>query len=442
LARIRVWSAPQVRHGSDGVHIVLVYQHFMVSGVGSTKPYDLARALVAAGHEVTVLCGRGYLSQGMEVPRGLLVRLEMEGFRVLCVGVDYRQQMGFGRRVLAFLAFTLMAMRVVLFMPRYDVLVASSTPLTVGLAGLVSRYVRRRPWVFELRDLWPEYPVRAGFLKNRFLIDVSTYFEEWFYRSAAAVPAISRRMGRRLVERGVPAEKIAFIPTGVDLAAFTQAAPDRAWRAEAGLRDSDFVAVYVGSHGPSNGLGYVLDAAEHLRDRPDLRIVLIGDGSQKPQLVAEARRRGLENLLFLPPVARSRIPGILKACDAALMIYWITPGMEYEMPNKFFDYLAAGLPTITNMPAELWDHLEEAGCGIMADTARPEELARALEALQADPVRAREMGRRALALAADRFDRKGLHETWRALLERVAAASAGVASLGEVGSTGTKEGPL
>jgi glycosyltransferase involved in cell wall biosynthesis len=398
-----------------------VYQHFMVSGVGSTKPYDLARALVAAGHEVTVICGRGYLSQGMEVPRGLVVRMDLDGIRVLCIGVGYRQQMGFCRRVLSFLAFTKLAMLIVLFMRRYDVLVASSTPLTVGLTGLVSRYLRRRPWIFEIRDLWPEFPVRAGFLKNRFLIAVSTFFEKWFYRNASRVSAISQRMCNRLIERGFPAEKIVFIPTGVNLAAFREAAPDRAWRAECGLRDDDFVAVYVGSHGPTNGLGYTLDAAEHLRGRPDIRIVLIGDGSDKPRLMAEAQRRGLTNILFLPPVPRSRIPAILKASDAALMIYWVLPGAEYELPNKFFDYLAAGLPTLSNMPAELWDHLEEAGCGILTDTTRPEELARALEALKADPQRVREMGRRALDLAASRFDRVRLHETWKELLEQVVA---------------------
>src|ERR1035437_9118844 len=104
------------------MRIVMVYQHFMVSGVGSTKPYDLARYLVARGHEVTVICGRGYLSQGMEVPRGLGRRLEVGSVHLICLGVDYRQKMGFLRRLWAFLSFTMLAMWMVCRMPVFDVL--------------------------------------------------------------------------------------------------------------------------------------------------------------------------------------------------------------------------------------------------------------------------------------------------------------------------------
>ena len=159
-------SRSNLRGRARPLRLVLVYQHFMVEGLGSTKPYDLARHLVAAGHRVTVICGRGYLSKGLAVRRGLVQRLRIHGIDVLCVGVDYRQGMGFVRRALSFLAFTLLAMVVTCRLPRYDVLLASSTPLTVGLVGLVSRYVRRVPYVFEVRDLWPEVPHLLGFLRS------------------------------------------------------------------------------------------------------------------------------------------------------------------------------------------------------------------------------------------------------------------------------------
>jgi glycosyltransferase involved in cell wall biosynthesis len=402
------------------MRIVLVYQHFIVSGVGSTKPYDLARHLVATGHDVTVICGKGYLSQGMKVPKGLLVRLNIEGIKLAVLGVDYRQQMSFAQRILSFLTFTFGAMLLVCFMRRYDVLVASSTPLTVGLAGLVSRYIRGRPWIFEVRDMWPEYPVVAGYLKNKFVIWLSTFFEEWFYRSASAVSVIGSRMRDTLIRRGFPAEKIVFIPTAVSLDEFKAVEPDRAWRAEHGL-EGQTVAVYTGSHGPSNGLQYVLEAAESLKNNPGYKFVLLGAGSDKPRLMAEAEQRGLKNVLFLPPVPRSRIPGILKACDATLLIYEITPATGYDMPNKFFEYLAAGLPMITNDEAELWDHVKEFDCGILVDPDRPEELADALRTLKSDLERARQMGRQALELVRTRFDRKRLHKTGEDLLWQVAA---------------------
>ena len=401
------------------MRIVMVYQHFMVSGVGSTKPYDLARYLVARGHEVTVICGRGYLSQGMEVPPGLVRRLEVGPVRVICLGVDYRQKMGFPRRLWAFLSFTMLAMWMVCRLPAFDVLLASSTPLTVGLVGLVARHVRKRPWVFELRDLWPDFPVRAGYLKNRLLIATASFFERWFYRDATTVTAISRRMCDYLVERGIPAQKLVFIPTGVDLAAARQATPDHDWWRRQGI-EGCLRAVYLGAHGRANGLDYVLNAACYLKPEEGIKLVLIGDGVEKPRLVRQARDRALDCVVFLPPVRRELVPGILQAADVALMIDLVTPGAETSLPNKFFDYLAAGLPTITNNPAELWDHLQQANAGVLVDDRRPAQLLEALRDLRDHADQAREMGRRARELAESKFDRENLHRQWEQVLAEAA----------------------
>ncbi|KKN11638.1 hypothetical protein LCGC14_1024450 [marine sediment metagenome] len=407
---------------SPRMRIVLVYQHFMVGGVGSTKPYDLARSLRAAGHDVTVICGRGYLSQGMDVPRGLVNRLVIGGVNVICLGVDYRQQMAFGRRVAAFLAFTVLAMLTVAFQRHYDVLLVSSTPLTVGMLGLVSRYVRRIPYVFEIRDLWPEVPYRAGFLHSKALFRLSTLFEEWFYRESAAVCAISRRMCDRLIERGVPARKVHFVPTGVALAEY-DTEPDRAFLEANGLAGC-WVAAYVGSHGRVNALDYLVAAAEHLQGEGNIRIVAIGDGSEKRRLRAEAQRRGVLGgpLVMLDPVPRRQVPGILMACDAMLMINSSRPGMGYLMTNKFFDYLASGRPIVANVRAELTEWMLHAGCGELADPDDPQALAEALRRLRDDPDRAARMGSQGRELARREFDRHRLGRRW----ERILAAAAHV----------------
>ncbi len=402
------------------MRIVMVYQHFMFSGVGSTKPYDLAKHLLAAGHDVTVICGRGYLSQGMSVPPGLVSPVDVSGVRVVCLGVDYRQGMSFHRRLWAFLSFTLLAMWLVCRLPAFDVLLASSTPLTVGMTGLVARHLRRRPWVFELRDLWPDFPVRAGFLKNRLLIAVATFFEKRFYRDATTITAISRRMCEYLVQRGISAKKLVFIPTGVDLSSAAQAQPDHTWWRSQGLGDC-FRVVYMGSHGPANGLDFLLNAAGCLGPEDRIKMVLVGDGADKPRLQEEARRRHLTEIVFLPPVPRTMVPGILGAADAALLIDLVVPGAETSLPNKFFDYLAAGLPTLTNNPAEQWDHLLSARCGLLVDDRRPGDLAAALRDLRDYPDKAREMGQRAKELAAAQFDRRTLNRQW----EQVLASAAG-----------------
>lgn len=397
--------------------IVMVYQHFMVSGVGSTKPYDLARYLVSRGHDVTVICGRGYLSQGMDVPKGLVQRLAVGPVNVICLGVDYRQKMSFARRLWAFLSFTFLSMWLVARMPAFDVLLASSTPLTVGLVGLVARHLRKKPWVFELRDLWPDFPVRAGYLKNRLLIWIASAFEKWFYHDAARITAISQRMCDYLVERGIPADKLVFIPTGVDLAAAVNSKPDEEWwRRQEEVPDGCLRAVYLGAHGPANGLDYVLNAACYLKPQDRIKLVLIGDGVEKPRLVQHAHERKLDAVTFLPPVRRERVPGILQAADVALMIDQVAPGAETSLPNKFFDYLAAGLPTITNNPAELWDHLQQASAGVLVDDRHPERLAEALRELRDNREQARQMGQRALELALAKFDRQNLHRQWEDVL--------------------------
>ncbi len=405
------------------MRIVIACQEFMTSGVGTTKPYDLARHLVGAGHHVTVLCGRTHLAQGMELPSGFVKRLNVDGIDVICLAIESHQGMGFVRRLVSFLAYTVLTAVGVCLLGRYDVLVASSPPLTVGLIGLAARYVRRIPFVFEIRDLWPECPYANGFLRSRTLFEVATVFEEWFYREAGAVCAISRRMIERLVERGFPARKIHFIPTGVAVARF-DVGPDAEFRREHDLEGCQ-VAVYVGAHGRANGLDYLLGAAEPLKGDPAVRIVLIGDGSEKARLVAEARRRGLDGdpLVFCSPVPRRSVPGILKACDVMLMINAVRPGMQILMPNKFFDYLAAGRPMITNIRSELTDWILEADCGVVAEC--PEELAPALRRFADDPREAAEMGRRGRDLAGAHFDRAALNQQWETVLMRAIAGGVG-----------------
>lgn len=397
------------------MRLVLVYQHFVVSGAGSTKSYDLARHLVRLGHEVTIICGRGYLTQGMDIPAKLIHRFELEGINIVCLGVSYEQGMGFIRRILSFLAFAVLSMLLAAILPRYDVLVASSTPLTVGLVGLTCRYVRRIPYVFEVRDLWPEVPFEAGYLKSKWLFGVSTWFEQWFYRAASAVTLISDRMRRRLIERGVPSRKVHFLPTGVDLAAYSNK-PDERFVKENDL-DGCMVAVYVGAHGRMNHLDYVLEAAEHIEEGSNIRLVLIGDGSEKSRLIRLARERNLQDVvLFHDPVPRSRVPGILAASNVALMMNSFGPGMQYLMTNKFFDYLAAGRPILVNVDAELTDWIVRADCGMLVCPGDPADLIRALRQLRDEPKRASEMGRRARQLGEDEFDRWKLALKWEALL--------------------------
>ena len=406
------------------MRIVLVYQHFMVRGAGSDKPYDLARHLASRGHDVTVICGRGFLSQGVDIPKGRVVRMEIDGIHVVCLGVAYGQHMGFVRRLLSFLAFTFLTMLVTCRMPLYDVMLVSSTPLTIGLVGLISSYIRHRPWVFEIRDLWPECPFANGYLKSRMLFRIATWFEEWFYRKAYCVCAISEMMIDRLVERGFPRGRLHFIPTGVDVSKF-DVPPDEQFLRENRL-EGLWLATYVGAFGRVNGLDYLLEAAEHLRDLPGVRLVLVGDGSERQRLVAEAARRGLTGspVVFVPAVPKERIPGILRASHAVLMMNQDRPGMKILMPNKFFDYLAAGRPLLVNLEAEVTTWIRRADCGVCLAPNDPATMKEALALLRNDPARAQRMAANARRLAEEHFDRKVLNVQWEQVLQEAAASQA------------------
>jgi glycosyltransferase involved in cell wall biosynthesis len=240
-------------------------------------------------------------------------------------------------------------------------------------------------------------------------------FEGWFYRNATAITAISQRMCDHLVARGIPPKKITFIPTGVDMESGSKERANVNWWKRHGLLEG-LRAVYLGAHGPANGLQFLLEAARDIGPDEGITLVLIGDGVDKPRLVAEAKKLHSGRIIFLPPVKRKDVPGILEAADVALMIDRVTPGAETSMPNKFFDYLAAGLPIVTNNPAELWDHVRDAKCGLLVDNHSPSRLVETLRQLRDDPRIRQEMGGRALALAQQRFDRRDLHERWELVL--------------------------
>ncbi len=392
------------------MNIVYVHQHFSTArGATGTRSYDFARFLLERGHRVTVVAGVYGAGDFRDARvRGRVERRRVDGIDLRLVNVRYDNTLPFRRRMVAFLRFMVIAALEVLRMRDADVVFATSTPLTVGLAGIAARYLRRVPFVFEVRDIWPDTAVEIGALTSPLLIRAAGAFERACYRAASRVVAISERMGERLRRRmGTVAAKVVVIPLGTDVALFEGAAPDDAWRRDHGL-EGKFLAVFAGAHGRLNALRRVLEAARRLKDEPAVRFVLIGEGALKPELRDRARRDGLENVLFLDPIPKARLAGVLKACDLGLMTLENLPVFDTACPNKFMDYLAAGLPVLVNFEGEAGWVAEAEGCGVTVPPDDPAAMADAVRRLASDPAACREMGRRACALAARRFDRRRL----------------------------------
>lgn len=400
--------------------VLYFHQHFTTpSGSGGTRSYEFARALVARGHEVTMVCGQragGTLAISWD-KRRRWHRGQIDGINVVALGLTYSNRDSLAWRTFVFLRFALRSVGIVL-MSDYDLIFATSTPLTAALPGIVSKMVRRsRPFIFEVRDLWPELPRALG-MKNPFLLWGMSFLEWAAYRCADACVGLSPGIVEGIRRRAPANRRIEMIPNGCDLGLFlpgSQRTLDLP-----GLRPGDFTAGFIGAHGIANGLDAVLDAAAELKksDRDDIKIVLIGDGNRKDALVARAKAEGLDNCHFLEPIRKTDLARVTAGFGCGLMILADIPEFYYgTSPNKFFDYLAAGLPILNNYPGWLADIISSSKCGLAVPPRNPKRLALALMELADNRELAHEMGSNARALAERDFSRAKLASEFILFLE-------------------------
>ncbi len=356
-----------------------------------------------------MVCAASTLA-GFQVPRDARRRWGrgmVDGIDVIALPLPYSNRDGLARRALIFLRF---AWRSILLALRedYDIVFATSTPLTAALPGIFARWLRRKPFVFEVRDLWPELPRALG-VRNPLLLLGMSLLEWSAYHSCVAAVGLSPGIADGIRRRGSQSLPVAMIPNGCDLGLFR---PElRQLLPLPGINPQDFVAGFTGAHGVANGLNAVLDAAAVLVRRGDrrIKIAFIGDGKEKDRLAARARREGLENCLFFPPVRKTELAALTASLGCGLMILKNVPAFYYgTSPNKFFDYLAAGVPILNNYPGWLAEMTETEACGIAVPPDDPSAFADALQRLAGDPAGCRRMGAAGRRLAEREFDRRTL----------------------------------
>jgi len=334
-----------------------------------------------------------------------------ENIKILALRAGYNNgRYGTGlpgwQRMLAFIRFARAATRIGTTLPRPDVIFATHTPLTVGFTGINLRKHFNVPFVFEVRDLWPEAMVNIGAIKNPLVIALLRRWSRKIYFAADAISAASPGMKEGILKYGIPDEKVTVITQGCDLDLFSPT------RKGAGVRDrlglgNRFAAIYFGAIGLANGLDYVVEAGSILkqRGRNDIVIVLHGAGGKRKELERMVESRNLDNIVFSNPVpAKEDLAEIVAACNVCMTIYRASREHSWS-PNKMFDALSAGKPILINVPGWLGNTIEGNKCGFANDPQNPASLANRLEQLADSPDMIEEFGRNSRRLAETRFPR-------------------------------------
>lgn len=406
------------------MHILYFHQHFSTpKGSTGIRSYQMAQKAIAAGHQVTMVCGSfGLGVTGLDGPfvKGKRVG-HVDGIDVIEFELSYSNADPFLKRSWTFLKFALASIIVALG-SRYDIAFATTTPLTAGIPGIFARWFRRKPFIFEVRDLWPELPRAMGVITNPAILAMMSALEWASYRSANRCIGLAGGISKGIAKRGVTTSRITTIPNGCDLDLFASH-NSQPWRPD-GVAPEDLMAVFSGTHGKANGLDSVLDAALVLKERgrADIKIILVGGGMLKDRLVARAQATQLSNVIFLDPVRKDRLAGLLNAADVGIQSLANIPAFYFgTSPNKFFDYLASSLPVLTNYPGWVGDLVKTYDCGFAVSPDDPNAFADALETAAGDRVRLNDMRGHARKLAETQFDRDRLAEQWVSWVTAVAS---------------------
>ncbi len=402
------------------MHILLIHQAFAaLDEPGGTRHHEMARYLAERGHQVTVIASPvSYLTGQQGQAASATLETEAGGRVTILRAYTYSAlHRSFAHRVISFFSFMASSFWSGLKVRQVDLVWGTSPPIFQGpTAWLLSR-LKRTPFLFEVRDLWPAFAIQVGVLRNPLLIRLSQWLECFLYHRADRVLVNSPGFIEHVCEGG--ARRVEMVPNGADPAMFDPADDGAAFRTQHGLEDR-FVVLYAGAHGLSNDLGVVLQAAAQLRDDPRLAIVLLGSGKEKASLQARAAEMGLANVYFLPPLPKLEMGRALAAADACLAILKPIPLYATVFPNKVFDYMAAGRPVILAIDGVIRQVVETAEAGVFAPPGDPTALIQAIRQLADDPQRAREMGNNGRRCVEESYDRARLSAQLAEIMEAMA----------------------
>jgi glycosyltransferase involved in cell wall biosynthesis len=408
------------------MHILFLTDNFPPEmNAPASRTFEHCREWVAAGHQVTVITCAPNFPKG-ELFEGYRNRIwqseEMAGIRTIRVWSYISANEGFVRRILDYLSFMVFATIAALFVRRIDIIVGTSPQFFTVVAAWLTSLVRRKPWIFELRDLWPESIKAVGAMSTSKSLDILEKFELFLYRKADHVVAVTDAFRRVLIERGIDGAKITVVTNGADLSHYKPITKDRETVQALHLQDK-YVVGYIGTHGLAHALETVLDAARLVkssRDGEKVVFLLLGDGARKKELVSMAKKANLTNVIFVDSVPKGEVVRYWSVIDAAVIHLRKTELFETVIPSKMFEAMAMGIPVLMGLRGEAAEIINKSGGGISFEPENAEALADLVLVLAASPDKCAALSQMGTK-GAQLFDRKVLADKMLQIIETTGA---------------------
>jgi len=362
------------------MHILFLTDNFPPEGnAPATRTYEHAREWVKLGHKVTIITGAPNFPEGKVFDgykNNWYSKSELEGIEVRRVKTYITANEGFAKRILDFISFMITSFFAGLFVKKPDVIIGTSPQFFTAISAWALSAVRFKPFIFELRDIWPASITAVGAMGRTLPIRILEKIEMFLYKRADKIIAVTHSFKSELIERGIDGKKIDVVLNGVDLSKYEPFAhKDKAFTEQYNLTDK-FVVGYVGTHGLAHALDKIVEAAELLMDLDDVRILFAGGGAAKVDVEKLVKKKGLKNVVMIPRQGKELMPNLWSLCDISLISLKDTDLFKTVIPSKIFESMGMGIPMIITAPkGEATDIIETSQSGVVLEPESPRKLA-------------------------------------------------------------------
>ena len=401
--------------------ILLINQVFVsLDEPGHTRHFEMAQYLRTQGHELVIVASDLNYQTGQRTGKrsGLFTEQMVDGVRVLRSYIYPTMHRSYFWRIVSFFSFMFSSVWTALSIKDADLIMGTTPPIFQAVSAWFVAFLRNKPFLLEVRDLWPEFGVSMGVITNPVLIALARWLEKFLYARATHILVNSPAYKEYIHAKGVPESKITFIPYGTDVDMFNPNVDGLSIRKRLGLEDK-FVVLYAGALGQANDIYTVLYAAKHLNSENQIRFVFWGDGKERPNLQSEAERLNLENVIFAGVCPKKEMPFVIASSDVCLAILQNVPMFRTTYPNKVFDYMAAARATVLVIDGVIREVIESSDGGVFVEPANHELLAKTILELSRDPQRVKQMGENARAYLVKNLDRRDKLDETLLLLQKL-----------------------